>query len=80
VAAPRGADLGRTYLHRGIAQRAFARVFDLADYVVVVGAAMTDGLLTIDLKRELPEALKPRSIVGSLNWHSESTVPCQPCV
>jgi molecular chaperone IbpA len=57
---------GRTYLHQGIAHRAFTRVFDLADYVVVAGATMTDGLLTIDLKRELPEALKPRSIsIGS---------------
>ena len=53
---------GQTFLHQGIAQRAFQRVFDLADYVVVTGASMSDGLLMIDLKRELPEALKPRSI------------------
>jgi molecular chaperone IbpA len=52
----------QTFLHQGIAQRAFQRVFDLADYVVVTGASMNDGLLMIDLKRELPESLKPRSI------------------
>jgi molecular chaperone IbpA len=52
----------QSYLHQGIAHRAFHRVFDLADYVVVTGASMSDGLLMIDLKRELPEALKPRSI------------------
>ena len=53
---------GSTYLHRGIASRAFERQFDLADYIEVTGATMGDGLLLIDLKRELPEALKPRSI------------------
>jgi molecular chaperone IbpA len=52
----------QNYLHRGIAQRTFQRVFDLADYVAVTGASMDDGLLMIDLKRELPEALKSRSI------------------
>ena len=53
---------GNTYLHQGIAQRSFQRQFDLADYIVVTGATMNDGLLVIDLKRELPEALKPRRI------------------
>ena len=53
---------GTTYLHRGIATRAFERHFDLADYVEVTNATMGEGLLVIDLKRELPEALKPRSI------------------
>ena len=52
----------KTYLHRGLAERDFERRFQLADYVVVKGAALANGLLTIDLKRELPEALKPRSI------------------
>jgi molecular chaperone IbpA len=50
------------YLHRGIAARPFLRQFDLADYVEVVEATMGDGLLVVDLKRELPEALKPRTI------------------
>jgi molecular chaperone IbpA len=53
---------GATYLHRGIAARPFLRQFDLADYVEVTGATMGDGLLVIDLKRELPEALKPRKV------------------
>lgn len=55
-----------TYLHRGIAGRAFERQFDLAEYVEVTGATLENGLLEIALKRELPEALKPRSIpIGS---------------
>lgn len=53
---------GHAYLYRGIAARNFERVFNLADYVEVTGAMMGDGLLIIDLKRELPEALKPRRI------------------
>ena len=52
----------RTYLHRGIATRAFERQFDLADFVQVEGASLENGLLVIELKREIPEALKPRRI------------------
>ena len=52
----------KTYLHRGIAGRAFERQFDLADYVEVTEAVMQNGLLEVALKRELPEALKPRRI------------------
>jgi molecular chaperone IbpA len=52
----------KTYLHRGLAERDFERRFQLADYVVVKGADLSNGLLTIDLQRELPEALKPRRI------------------
>ena len=55
------AENGR-YLHRGIAQRAFKKQFALADHVKVAGATYKDGLLNIDLKREIPEALKPRKI------------------
>jgi molecular chaperone IbpA len=50
------------YLHRGIAARAFQRRFELADHVKVVGANLVNGLLTIDLKRELPEEMRPRRI------------------
>jgi len=50
------------YLHRGIAGRSFQRRFELADHVKVVGADLVNGLLTIDLKREIPEAMKPRQI------------------
>ncbi len=59
---PEDADEGRTYLHRGIATRAFERRFTLADHVRVVGASHQDGMLHIDLQREIPEALKPRRI------------------
>ena len=52
----------RTFLHRGLAERDFERRFQLADYVIVEKADLANGLLTIDLKRELPEALKPRRI------------------
>jgi len=52
----------RTYLHRGIATRAFQRRFHLADHVRVVGASHENGMLHIDLQREIPEALKPRRI------------------
>ncbi len=55
-------DSDRTYLHRGIATRAFERRFQLADHVRVIGASHEDGMLHIDLKREVPEALKPRRI------------------
>ena len=50
------------YLYRGIAARQFQRRFELADHVKVVGAALANGLLTIDLKRELPEEMRPRRI------------------
>nr|WP_183422806.1 Hsp20 family protein [Luteibacter sp. Sphag1AF] len=50
------------YLHRGIANRPFERRFELAEHVHVVGAKLADGLLSIDLKREIPEAMKPRRI------------------
>ena len=52
----------REYLHRGIAQRGFERRFQLADYVEVTGADLKDGLLHIDLKRNIPERMKPRTI------------------
>lgn len=52
----------RTYLHRGIATRAFERRFHLADHVRVEGASHENGMLHIDLVREVPEALKPRRI------------------
>ncbi len=52
----------RTFLHRGIATRAFERRFHLAEHVRVIGASHSDGMLHIDLQREIPEALKPRRI------------------
>jgi len=57
-----GGEANRKFLHRGIAERGFIRRFQLADHVVVSGAALKNGLLRIELKRELPEAMKPRKI------------------
>ncbi len=51
-----------TFLHRGIASRSFERRLQLADHVVVKGASLENGLLHVDLKRELPEAMKPRTV------------------
>lgn len=58
-------DNDRTFLHRGIAGRAFERSFQLADHLVVKGAEMDNGLLHIDLERVVPEELKPRQIAIS---------------
>lgn len=55
-------DKGKAYLHRGIAARSFERRFQLADYVEVKGAEVKDGMLHLDLVREVPEKLKPRTI------------------
>ena len=62
VSGERKADENAEYLHRGIANRAFTRRFELADHVHVTQAQLVNGLLTIDLKREVPEAMKPRKI------------------
>ncbi|MGB4246908.1 MAG: Hsp20 family protein [Pseudohongiellaceae bacterium] len=58
-----GDDKERNYLHQGIAGRNFERVFQLADHVKVTGATLANGLLNIDLVREIPEAMKPRQIL-----------------
>jgi molecular chaperone IbpA len=50
------------YLHRGIAERAFERRFQLADHIRVTNAGLNNGLLTVELVREIPEAMKPRKI------------------
>jgi molecular chaperone IbpA len=53
---------GKQYLYRGIARRAFERRFQLADHIKVAGASLDNGLLHVDLVREIPEAMKPRKI------------------
>ncbi len=68
---------GRTFLHRGIATRAFERRFHLADHVKVVGATHADGMLHIDLAREIPEALKPRRIEIAKTGAIPSSVDAQ---
>ena len=52
----------RNYLHKGIASRAFERKFNLADYVEITNANLKDGLLTISLRKEIPEVMKPKRI------------------
>lgn len=55
-------EAGSDYIHRGIANRAFERKFALADHIQVRGADLRDGMLSIELEREIPEAMKPRKI------------------
>ena len=62
VSGQRPTERGGQYLHRGLAARSFERRFNLADFVEVKGASLADGLLTIELKREVPEAMRPRRI------------------
>jgi molecular chaperone IbpA len=64
ISGRRSEERGRdgNYLHMGIATRAFERRFELADFVQVTGADLADGLLRIELQREVPEAMKPRKI------------------
>ena len=60
------AKVERNFIHQGIAERNFERKFQLGDHVKVIGADMENGLLHIDLEREIPEAMKPRQIkIGS---------------
>jgi len=62
VAGRKQGEENSQYLHHGLAARAFNRRFDLADFIKVSGASLVNGLLSIDLVREVPEAMKPRSI------------------
>lgn len=62
----------RVFLHRGIAKRAFERRFQLADSIKVTGASLNDGLLVIDLKREVPEHKKPRQIQIETDGNAKS--------
>lgn len=55
-------DTDRSFLHQGIANRSFERKFNLADHIEVVGADLADGLLTVRLVKEIPEAMKPKKI------------------
>ena len=66
-------DRGNDYIYRGIATRSFERRFALADHIQVRGADLKDGLLAIELVREIPEAMKPRKI--SIGGGSEAAQP-----
>ncbi|WP_300304604.1 Hsp20 family protein [Ferrovibrio sp.] len=77
-AAEQAVETEVAYLHRGIARRAFERRFELADTVKVVGAELNDGLLHIALKREVPEAKKPRQIPIGSNALGATVIDAQP--
>ncbi len=62
IRGQKGEDNGSNYVHRGIATRSFERRFALADHIQVTGADLSDGMLKLDLVREIPEAMKPRKI------------------
>jgi len=59
------------YLHRGIARRTFERHFQLADHIKVVGAGLANGMLSVELVRDLPEAAKPRKIAITAGVHQQ---------
>ena len=65
----------RNYLYRGIANRSFERKFNLADHVEVSGASLRDGMLSVHLVKEVPEAMKPRKI--SINGNPPETLECE---
>ena len=72
---------GREFLHRGIAQRSFERRFQLADFVEVTGADLKDGLLHVDLQRNLPERMKPRTIAIGVTPRAEAAqIDAKPAV
>jgi len=62
VTGCRSRDQGGQYLHRGLGPRSFERRFGLVDFVEVTAAGLSDGLLTIELRRKVPEAMRPRRI------------------
>ena len=71
VSGSKPADEGQLqYLHHGLALRPFSRRFELADHVTVTGAQLKDGLLVIDLRKEIPESMKPQQI--SINAEQKS--------
>jgi molecular chaperone IbpA len=67
---------GQDYVHRGIANRAFERRFALADHIQVRGADLKDGMLSLDLVREIPEAMKPRRI--DIGATGQTTIESRP--
>ena len=71
---------GRSFLHRGIAGRAFERRFVLADHIVVEGANLENGLLQLSLRRVVPEALKPRRIAVQAGHPAVERQAAQPAI
>jgi len=74
--AKKEAEEGR-YLHRGIARRAFERRFSLADHIKVVGASLLNGMLHVDLAREVPAEAKPRKVLIGTGQPEQVTVAAQ---
>jgi molecular chaperone IbpA len=78
VSGAKAAEDNRQYLYRGIADQAFEHRFELADHVSVAGANLENGLLTIDLRREIPEEMKPRRIeIGTVGGQQTKGEPHQ---
>ena len=76
IRGQKGEDNGSNYVHRGIATRSFERRFALADHIQVTGADLSDGMLKLDLVREIPEAMKPRKIeIGGSEGQPQRTAP-----
>lgn len=73
VRGEKSKDEQKQYLHQGIANRTFERKFNLADHVEVTQADLNNGLLTISLKREIPEAMKPKNIAINQGGNSDSS-------
>ena len=73
-----GDEQASNYIYRGIATRAFERRFALADHIQVKGADMRDGLLAIELVREIPEAMKPKKISIGDKPAGKQTIDAQP--
>ena len=73
VAGQKSGDDNGQYLHRGLTARSFERRFELADHVQVEAASLVNGLLTIELKREIPEAMKPHRIEISNGQNTATT-------
>lgn len=73
VRGEKSKDEQKKYLHQGIANRTFERKFNLADHVEVTQADLNNGLLTISLKREIPEAMKPKNIAINQGGNSDSS-------
>ena len=72
VTGEKRTDASDEFLHRGIANRAFTRRFEIADHMKVKGASLANGLLDIELEREIPEAMKPRRIAITASSGAET--------
>ncbi|URD61982.1 Hsp20 family protein [Sphingomonas sp. KRR8] len=77
VRGQKGEEANANYIHRGIATRSFERRFALADHINVTGADLHDGMLCLDLVREIPEAMKPRKIEIGATGEQPQTIEAE---